>query len=65
MILAAAKAPDPDAGADATVDAPEPPAAACASQCRDVWNPCKQACTNTTCEKTCAGNYRRCMKRCF
>lgn len=68
MILTdAARAPEADAGAgaDASVDAGEPPAAACASQCRDVWMPCKQACTSTACEKTCASNYRRCMKRCF
>lgn len=66
MILAdAGRAPEPDASADAAAEAIEPPAAACASQCRDAWIPCKQACATPACEKTCAVKYKGCMKRCF
>jgi hypothetical protein len=63
MLTDAGKPPEVDAAADAAVI--EPPAAACATQCRDVWLPCKQACTGTNCEKACAASYKRCMKRCF
>ncbi len=65
MFADAGKSPDVDPSAKAKVEAPEPPAAACASQCRDVWTPCKQACTAAACEKTCEKTYKRCMKKCF
>lgn len=66
MILAdAGRPPEPDASTDAAVDVVEPPAAACASQCRDAWTLCKQACSNAACEKTCATKYKTCMRRCF
>ena len=66
MILAdAGKPPEVDASTDASPDVVEPPAAACASQCREAWAPCKQACTTPACEKTCAAKYKGCMKRCF
>jgi hypothetical protein len=58
----------PDVGLDAAAtSAPivEPPAAACATTCREGWNPCKQACKNAACEKACERKYRACMKRCF
>ncbi|MFO0593510.1 MAG: hypothetical protein U0441_38570 [Polyangiaceae bacterium] len=60
---APADAAPPDASAKPE-DA-EPPAAACAAQCRDAWTPCKQACTTAACEKTCEKTYKRCMKKCF
>jgi hypothetical protein len=65
MFADAGKPPDADASATAKVDAPEPPAAACATQCRDAWTPCKQGCAAASCEKTCAAAYKRCMKKCF
>lgn len=65
ILTDAGKPPEPDAAIDAPLDAPEPPAAACASQCRDAWTPCKQACTTPACDKTCAGKYKTCMRRCF
>ncbi len=55
----------PDGASSAQVAVPEPPAAACASPCRDAWTPCKQACTNAACEKACERKYRACMRRCF
>lgn len=64
-----------DAGAisDATVDAadaaaepdPEPPAAVCASRCRDTWSTCDKACDGAACKKLCDRTYRGCMKKCY
>ncbi len=64
MFADAGKSPEADAAPSASA-APEPPAAACAAQCREAWTPCKQGCTAAPCEKTCAATYKRCMKKCF
>lgn len=56
---------DAEAAPTSKPEVMEPPAAACAAQCRETWAGAKRACTNAACEKTAATSYRRCMKRCF
>ncbi len=66
MLSDAGPTPDADASdASAKVEIADPPAAACATQCRDAWTPCEQACGDASCKKTCEKTYKRCMKKCF
>jgi hypothetical protein len=63
--------PPEDAGADGGVDAggdaaiPPPPGAACGSECDESWTFCRKECKSAACEKGCAGNHKRCMRKCF
>jgi len=61
-----------DAGTDAadadtshTAVEHAPPSADCAAECEQAWNFCRKDCKAAPCEKSCAGKYKRCMKRCF
>lgn len=67
MLVLDAGAPPPDAGPPAPPPSGEgpPPAADCTDECAESWGFCRQDCKSLACEKSCASNYKRCMRRCF
>ena len=64
LTLADVKTSEPAASVAPVKEAPEPPAAACQSSCRETWTSCKGGCTGAACDK-CTAAYKRCMKKCF
>jgi hypothetical protein len=42
-----------------------PPAADCATDCKQTWAFCRDECRTAACDKGCSSKYKRCMKRCF
>ena len=67
MLAADAGTPLAEAGPPAPPPPEEgpPPAADCTGECEESWTFCRQDCKSPACEKSCAGKYKRCMRRCF
>lgn len=56
MLVADGGAPD--------ASAPEKPQNACANDCQQSLDACRQACKTAPCEKACSARYKRCARRC-
>jgi hypothetical protein len=55
-----------DAGGHAEVTVAEAgPGGVCLGECETSLDVCRQQCKAASCDKTCTGKYRRCLKRCF
>lgn len=68
MMLVSDAGPPPEADAGAPPPAPDagaPPNAECTAECEESWALCRQDCKSPACEKSCAGKYKRCMRRCL
>jgi hypothetical protein len=64
MLLATDAGTGPSRGGPDASGGRAPPANACAAECEQSLELCRQNCKNAPCEKACSARYKRCARRC-